>query len=123
MFEAALRLKLRFDYKGQCSVEDLWDIPLVKLDLMYQKLAAEKRAVANAESLLTPKTVETTDLDLKLAVLRRIVEVRLTEQTAQDNARERADRKRELYALIADKQKEELRGKSLEDLQALVNAL
>lgn len=123
MFEAASRLKLRFDYKGQCSVEDLWDIPLVKLDSMYQKLAAEKRAVVNAESLLTPKTVETTDLDLKLAVLRRIVEVRLAEQAAKDNARERAERKRELYALIADKQKEELRGKSLEDLQALVNAL
>lgn len=123
MFETASRLKLRFDYKGQCSVEDLWDIPLTKLDLMYQRLAAEKRAAANAESLLAPKTVETTDLDLKLAVLRRIVEVRLAEQAAKDNARERAERKRELYALIADKQKEELRGKSLEDLQALVNSL
>jgi len=57
MFEKAARLKLRFNFKGILSVEDLWDLSLESLDLIYKNLSAEAKK-SKEVSLLEIKTKE-----------------------------------------------------------------
>lgn len=41
MFETAVRNKMRFPYKGQISVEDLWDLDVNALDGVFKTLNSQ----------------------------------------------------------------------------------
>lgn len=122
MFEKASRFKLRFDYRGVCTTEDLWDIPLMGLDGIFKELNAQLKA-KKEESLLNLKTEADEILDLQVAIVRRVVEVRLAERTAAKNAKDKAERKQKLLSVIAEKQDAELLNMSVEDLNKLVEEL
>jgi len=122
MFEKAVRLKLRFNHKGLCTVEDLWDLPLKSLDSIFKKLNAEMKT-QKEESLLETKSAEDAILDLKVAIIMHIVRVKLQERKAREEKKEKAAKKEKLLAIIAEKQDEAYRGMSIEDLTNLVNGL
>jgi hypothetical protein len=122
MFEKAARLKLRFEHKGLCSAEDLWDLPLRELDTIFKGLNAQIRT-EKEESLLEKKSQEDEIMEIKVAIVRHVVEVRLQEQKAREDAAAKADRKQRLLGIIADKQDEELRGMSVEELTKIVDEM
>lgn len=120
MFNKASRMKLRFSHKGLCTVEDLWDIPLDSLDSMFQELNGQVKAQSGLVSLLTQTSTKNEELDLKIGLIRHIVGVRLAEvQSNQDSVLRKA-KKQKILSLIEDKQDENLRGKSLDELKALL---
>jgi hypothetical protein len=121
MFEQAARLKLRFNHKGLCSTEDLWDLSLTELDSIYKKLSAEAKTQGE-DSLLESKNVADEVLELKISIVKRIVEVRLAEAAARKDAKEQAERKQKILSIIADKQDEALKNMSVEDLKKLAEA-
>src|SRR3989337_2369182 len=116
MFEKAARLKLRFNYRGLCSVEDLWDLPVKALDSVFKELNAESKT-QKEESLLKEKSQADEILDLKIAIVRHVVEVLLQEK----EARERHARKQKLLGIIEDKQDAELRDMPIDELKKLVD--
>lgn len=120
LFEKAIRLKVRFPFKGWCSVEDLWDLSLRDLDNIFKVLNRQAK-VQEEESLLDTRSEADDILDLQLDIVRYVVEVRLKEMEAQKNQAERAARKQKLLSLIEEKQEENLRDMSLEELQELVD--
>lgn len=122
MFEKASRLKLRFDYKGSISVEDLWDIPMTALNRVFQALNAELKTTQE-ESLLETKSKKDEVLELKIIIVRHVAEVRLAEKETRKNAAERKAKKERLLEIIAKKQDESLEQMSIEDLTKLVNDL
>jgi len=118
MFEQAARMKLRFLYKGQTTVEDLWDLRVDALDGIYKQLRVQQKE-ASGESLLTPATTNST-LDLRVEIVKRIVSVKLAENQARlEKAKRRARRDRiaEIYVQKAD---EELKGKTKDELRQLL---
>ena len=122
MFERASRLKLRFNYKGLLTVEDLWDLPLAALDKIFKKLnftAKEQKE----ESLLDTKSSEDETVDLMIGVVRHIVGVRLLEQKAKEDRVAKAAKKQKLLGIIADKQDAALMDMPIEDLAKLVDEL
>ena len=123
MFEKASRMKLRFNFKGQCSVEDLWELPLENLDIMYRSLRKKQRDLEGEESLLTQKTIEDETLELQIGIIKRIVEVKKAEKEARVLELENRQQARKLDELIAEKKQESLRGKSLEELIKMRDAL
>ena len=122
LFEIATRKKFRFPYKGMISVEDLWDLSVNNLDTVFKALNAESKQ-ANEESLLATKSAEDTILDMKINIVKHIVNVKLAEANERQLAAAKREQKRKLEELIANKQDEALQNKSVEDLQEMLAAL
>lgn len=122
IFEQGTKLKLRYDHKGSCDTEDLWDLSLTALDSIFKKLNAENKT-ENEESLLNTKNPENEITELQIAIVRHIVKFKLEEKEAKENAKIKADRKKELLRLIAEKQNEVERGRSIEDLTKMLDEL
>lgn len=120
MFEKAVRQKIRFDYKGQSSVEDLWDIPLVGLDEMFKKLSSEL-SDQKGESLLEVTNPNESALKLKIDLIKHVVKIRLDEQKAREEVFKNKERKQKILSIIAGKQDEELMGKSVDDLNKMID--
>jgi hypothetical protein len=122
-FERATKQKLRFDTAlGRINVEDLWDIPLEQLDQLAQELHKEVESGEEVSFIEAKKpTAAFTELKLKFDVVKRVIEVRLAAQKKAEKAAATKAKKQRLLALIEEKQDEELKGKSLDELQALLD--
>ena len=117
MFEEALRRKLRFNYKGNLTVEDLWDLSLEQLNELYGVLMKKKRSSV-ADSLISEST-EDKELNLKIEIVKYIFNVLSVEQQARiDRAQNKAKRDR-IDAIIARKQEKALEDMSIEELERM----
>lgn len=122
LFELASREKYRFPFKGQVSVEDLWDLSPKDLDTIFKSLNAQVKKESE-ESLLSPKEAVDVVLNAKIEIVKHIVAVKLSEAEKARQAKKRREEKQRIAELIADKQDEALREKSLAELQAMLNAM
>ena len=119
MFIKASRKKMRVPYKGQATVEDLWDLPVTELDKIYKVLNAEVKR-AKEESLLESKSEEDEKLAVRIGIIKYIVEVKLEEKKAAELARERKEQKQKIMQILANKQDEALKEKSVEELEKML---
>lgn len=122
IFEMATREKFRFPYKGNISVEDLWDLSVQALDQVFKTLNAEIKQTKE-ESLLATKSKEESILDTKIQIVRYIVAVKQEEANKAKTAKANKEQKQKLLALIEEKKNEALAGKSIEELMAMAAAL
>lgn len=122
LFEKASRLKLRFNYRGMISVEDLWDMSLESLDAMYKSLNSLVKE-SKEESLLNTRTSYDEELTLKAELLKYIVKTKMEENEAKLKAREKKAQKQKLLEVMSAKQDEALQGKSLEELAKMIDEL
>jgi len=122
MFEEAVKLKVRFNYKGQCSVEDLWDLSVEELDMIFKELNVRLKE-QKEESLLEKKTQADKILELQVNIVKYIVKVKLEEQKARENEMLKTARKQKLLGVIAEKQDAKLHDMTIEDLNKLVEDL
>lgn len=123
MYEKALRSKLRFSYRGQCTVEDLWDLKVEALDKIYAGLRAEEKELTEDTLLGASNSSEREEIVLGIAIVKHIVETKMAEKEAREAAAQRREKKQQIMSIIAKKQDEQLEGKSLDELQAMVNSL
>ena len=101
MFEKASRLKLRFNTnKGVLSAEDLWDLTLTELDTLFVELNKGLKESGSEGLLKKRATKADKELDLRIAIVSRVFEVKNTEK---EDAATRADQKAERERLIAIK--------------------
>jgi hypothetical protein len=122
MFEKATRQKVRFNYKGLCTVEDLWDLSLQALDKIYRDLNSQKKE-KDEVSLLNQQTKEEELLTLKLNLVKYVFETLMKEKQEKENEAVRAAKKQKILGIIEEKQEEDLRNKSVDELSELVNSL
>lgn len=117
MFEEALRRKLRFNYKGNLTVEDLWDLSLEQLNELYGILMKKKRSSVT-DSLIS-ESAEDKEFNLKIEIVKYIFNVLSVEQqTRIDKAQNKAKRDR-IDAIIARKQEKALEDMSIEELERM----
>lgn len=119
MFEAAVRSKMRFPYKGQISVEDMWDLSLPSLDSVFKALNSQMKQIKE-ESLLSTKSKADETLELQIEIVKYIVSVKLAEKEARDGAAATSIQKHKIMEIMAKKQDESLQSASMEDLQKML---
>lgn len=120
-FEVATREKYRFPFKGVISVEDLWDLGMNDLNVVFKTLNCGKKA-SEEESLLddAPRTKDDEKLDNMIEIVRYIADVKKDEARARREAAAKHARNERIKELIAKKQDESLANLPLEELQKLL---
>jgi hypothetical protein len=122
MFELATRMKMRFPFRGMVSVEDLWDLSVENLDTVFKSLNSQIKQ-AKEESLLDKKTKEDEILDMQIEIVKYIVKVKLEEETARLQAKTQKEKKQKIMAILSAKQEEDLRNKSIDELNSMLAEL
>lgn len=122
VFEMATRNRFRFPFKGLISVEDLWQLSVKDLDSVFKVLNSELKQVKE-ESLLDTKTQQDEELDMKIQIVKYIVQVRLTEEQTKLKSKELKAQKQKILELISSKQEDDLKNKSVEELNNMLKEL
>lgn len=129
MFEKATRLKLRFPTsKGQLSIEDLWGLPLTSstgaanLDDIARELFKQLKS-DDKVSFVTPAQKSDATVQLKFDLVKHVIDTRVAENAAAATQRDRAEKKRRLLEILANKEAEQLGASSIEELRKQLAAL
>lgn len=122
MFEIATRSKFRFPYKGQISVEDMWELSLPALDSVFKALNAQIKQIKE-ESLLSTKSKADETLELQIEIVKYIVSVKLAEKEAREKAAVNKEMKQKIMQIKAARQDKALLEASDEDLDKLLAEL
>lgn len=122
MFEKASRMKLRFEFMGQISTEDLWDLSVEVLDELYGKLRMQQKN-SNEDSLLKKKSKESEILNLRINLVKHVVETRLNEAEARMASAQIKLQKEKISTIIQKKRDEGLENMSIEELQEEMDKL
>lgn len=122
LFEVATREKYRFPYKGQISVEDLWDVSVTGLDGIFKALKAQAKK-SDEEGLLSHKTDADTELDNKIEIVRYIFGVKMAEKTKREEAVKRKAEKEKLLEILSEKEDNALKNLSIDELRARIASM
>ena len=122
LFELATRCKYRFPYRGQITIEDLWNLRPTDLDSVFKTLNAEAKK-ASEESLLEPKTEKDEELSNKIEIIKYIVSTKLAEQAAKESEKANKEKKQKLLAIKARREEAALENISDEQLNKMINEL
>jgi hypothetical protein len=122
-FQKASRLKLRFSTnKGELSTEDLWDLSLESLDVIA-KGVNKRLKDETEESFIGKKSTNNTVLELKLELLKEVIEFKLKEKEAKALRSAKNAKLAQLKELANNKANEQMSGMSLEEINKLISEL
>ena len=124
-FEEGTKLKVRFNLKGNTSIEDLWDAPLEgasSLESLAQSLHSEIKD-SSKKSFVTKRSKKDSLLELKLDIVKRVIKVRLKELDKKQTTAENKVKKGMIYDAIAVKERGNLEDMSIKELKKLAGSL
>lgn len=122
IFERASRAKLRFESAvGLLSTEDLWDLDLTarkgaSLDTLARGVFSELKGIEEVSFVETKPNVRKTELELKLDILKHVIEAKKTAIKAAETRAANAARRERLLAAKADKEAGKIAEMSMEDI-------
>lgn len=122
MFEKAARNKLRFPFKGLCTVEDLWDMSLEQLSTLHSYLVDQAKQF-DGSSLLATKTLAAKVTDEQIEIVKHVFTTLQAEKEERKTRAERLLQKKKIDGLIAEKKEDSLKAMTIEELEQLKEKL
>ncbi len=121
-FKLASRQKLRVQTsRGLLPVENLWDLDLPELDALAVSLETEHEQSGKKSFLRKTKASEKDKTaKLKFDVVLDILTTKAEEAQAATEAAERKEKNRKLLTLIAEKNDDSLKKKTVRQLEAML---
>jgi len=128
LFILASRNQFRFATpQGNCSVEDLWTLPLsstkanqANLDDIAIALDKKVNEAGSTTSFVKKTTKANTEAKAMFDIVLYVIETKQAEATAAAEAQTKLDQKKRIMELLAQKRDESLANKSEEELQELL---
>lgn len=122
MYKKASQLKFRFETaKGLLSVEQLWDLNLADLSDAIKKVKSVLKKDDDDElSFLEDGKKIDSENELRFEIMKDVYLTRKKQQEDALSELEKKNHNQKILELISDKKNEELRGKSVEELQAML---
>ena len=121
IYQYAAKNKLRFPFKGNISIEELYDLNLTALDTVFKNLSKQVKS-NEGESLLVTKSKEDTDIQIKMEIVREIFAEKQAAINAAQKAAETKAKNQKIMSIIARKEDEELNNKSVDELKAMLES-
>lgn len=119
----ALQKGLRFEFKGLISTEDLFDLDMSSLDIIYQKLSKELREISGDSLLDNEKADEIAWVQLKLDVVKHVFDIKKAETEALRQKIANIEEKQRIMHIINEKENAELANLSIDELKEKLNDL
>ena len=120
MYKEASRLQLRFaTTKGSLSTEQLWSLSLTELDALALNLENEYKN-SGKKSFLTARSQKDKIAKLKFDVVLDILNTKVEEAEEERVKKENKEHNQKILSLIQEKRDENLRGKSLKELEGML---
>lgn len=125
IFELAARSKLRFttDRFSSITVEDLFHLSLRDLDNVAKGINRQINAEKEESFLSQNKNAVRKDLELKLDIVKHVIEVIETEAAERVAAQSKAAQRQKLIDALAEAEQREVQSKTPEELRAELAAL
>lgn len=123
MYKKALRNKLRFSTtKGKLTTEDLFDLSLA--DLNNLAIALDKKlSETPRKSFISDIAPDTQEDELRFNIVKDIINLKLAERNAAQNAKAKAAEKAQLLEILHRKKNEALENLSVEEIEAKLASL
>ena len=118
-YKLATKQRLRFTFKGQLTTEQLWDLSLEDLDALAVSLQAELDE-SSKKTFLKKTSSKDKTAKLKFDVVLDVLDTKAEEAQLATEAAENKKHNEKILALIAEKQDDSLKGKTVEELEALL---
>jgi hypothetical protein len=119
MYKKANKQKIRFQYKGPITVEDLFDLGTDALDGIYKSLNTEAK-LAQEDSLLKQRSHKDDEVLLKIEIVKDIVTDKLAEKDAAILMREKRQQKQRIAQILNEKKDEALASLPIAELEKLL---
>lgn len=119
-FKQASKEKLRFQTsKGSLSTEQLWDLSITDLDSLAVSLE-QAHQESGKKSFVRKTSAKDKTAKLRFDVVLDVLNTKMDEQQAAQEKLETKQHNEKILTLIADKQDETLKGKSIKQLEAML---
>ncbi len=123
IFENASKTKVRFETsKGEVSVEELWDLSLTSLDSIAKVISKELKE-ASEESFISKKSSANTKLELKMEIIKYVIQGRLKEVEDSKTMAEKRAQVAFFEDLLNKKKTQSLESLSESEIEAKLAAL
>lgn len=114
-----LKSKFRFEFKGQISVEDLFDLNLADLDVIYKNLKKEEKDLQGDSLLENDENPKVREVEVKIEIVKAIFDMKKAEIARAERALANKAQKDKILAIIEDKENQELSEKSIDELREI----
>lgn len=120
MYKEATRQRLRFvTPQGTLSTEQLWDLSIPVLDTLAVRLEEEHKE-SGKKSFVVKKSAKDKTAKLRFDIVLDILTTKVEEAEILRGAADIKEHNQKLLALIAEKKDDELRGKSVAELEKML---
>ena len=118
-----LKNKYRFEFKGLINVEDLFDLKLEDLDLIYRELKKNEADLQGDSLLQTKENPKKFEIETKISIVKEIFNMKQAEIEANKRAMANRAQKAKILAIIENKQNQELYKNNTEEINEIYDNL